>query len=972
MARVQFHAILVLFSHIHTRTALVPPQTPLHDIVLPSASPAATSSAGGFPLRAAAAGADATRSEVRPRPLPSHTAAAGGAASAPPSSSFTDTTQTALATPGAEAAAAAADLPPSPSRPSQPLTAEQQHQQRQPSPTNAYEPATPFGAVAAAHYQALVRQSSPENVHNGGTAAPPVGPLYQTLSRRRRHHRRHLRHQQPQQQPTTGPGPHVGTAPGPGPAPVTHVAWRRTSIVVLPPADAPQCLLQQQQQQLILRSGQFSAGGTSSRKSVPAALSTGAAGSLDIDAIFSDGSGTRHSGDGVGWPHCRRRQRSPTGGVAALALQLPPPPAELVLPVPPPPGDGGSASTSAGGSPAHRLLAQGSWPHARLGSSGDAVSPAHPFRLTLLPCKPGSEVDNLLSLAANIFQVRLAFCCTDALSLAAGMCVHPRPAVHASVVAHSCMACHVIMACTILVGRRTNSRCRSRHSAASSARLVPLLRCPFPFSLKLCVFGNQVPSCLPSPLHCTYLAQVPVVMAAALLPGNFFIKLNEPMIAAAIAAGHCSSSSSSNSYPPASSQTSATTAPPSSDGTAAAPARQASRPGPVMPTARAAGQAVAAAVAGARTAAQVVGEVEWQLKLGGWAVSASLAAAAGMPLRGASSARVQGRGPASGAGDDGAGREEAAAGSGEGKGDPMVVIVEDAVTDGRWVRGWACRLAAHCTRAVSECFTLFSQATTSCSSSTAQTSRRVSCQRCTEPAQGHLAWASLRHEILHQKFRFRNFTLTVTRARCTITLQDSRRGVCPHGSPHSFRAGGSAGDGGRGGGGQQRGERQQRRQQQEELPAGRRSRGDRGVWISTVAAPAGGAVPGRLQGGRGLAGVIYLVANASGQARSRNTSGRDSGRCPSYGRVNVPNVQPFLPLTPSAAPPCLLHLRPPAGQRAAAAAVAPGQGRADVRRAAEGKGKGMACAQPQSCRERGRFALLPARAAVHHLCIIFT
>ncbi len=70
----------------------------------------------------------------------------------------------------------------------------------------------------------------------------------------------------------------------------------------------------------------------------------------------------------------------------------------------------GSASTSAGPSP--RFSDGGGCLPARLDSSDlDDVSPAHPFRLTLLPCKPGSEVDNLLSLAANIFQVGRIFLC---------------------------------------------------------------------------------------------------------------------------------------------------------------------------------------------------------------------------------------------------------------------------------------------------------------------------------------------------------------------------------------------------------------------------------------------------------------------------------------------------------------------------------------------------------------------------------
>ncbi len=101
-----------------------------------------------------------------------------------------------------------------------------------------------------------------------------------------------------------------------------------------------------------------------------------------------------------------RKARRPSCVIA------PPPPLHppgLVLPLALPPGALGSTSesTSAGQFPAHVGRGSASWPHARLGSSGDGVCPAYPFRLTLMPCQPGSEVDNLLSLAANIFQVGL-------------------------------------------------------------------------------------------------------------------------------------------------------------------------------------------------------------------------------------------------------------------------------------------------------------------------------------------------------------------------------------------------------------------------------------------------------------------------------------------------------------------------------------------------------------------------------------
>lgn len=87
-----------------------------------------------------------------------------------------------------------------------------------------------------------------------------------------------------------------------------------------------------------------------------------------------------------------------------MVAPLPPPPPGQVLPLQLPYGHG-SASTSPGQSP--RGLGGAGFLPVRLGSSGDA---AHPFRLTLLPCKPGTEVDNLMSLAANIFQVGPSSC----------------------------------------------------------------------------------------------------------------------------------------------------------------------------------------------------------------------------------------------------------------------------------------------------------------------------------------------------------------------------------------------------------------------------------------------------------------------------------------------------------------------------------------------------------------------------------
>lgn len=93
------------------------------------------------------------------------------------------------------------------------------------------------------------------------------------------------------------------------------------------------------------------------------------------------------------------------GGEVAPQLTLPPPPG-IVLPLALPPGGCGSMSDSrsSGASPMHPGPAGAGRPHACPGSS---VSPSHPFRLTLLHCEPGSEVDNLLALAANISQVGL-------------------------------------------------------------------------------------------------------------------------------------------------------------------------------------------------------------------------------------------------------------------------------------------------------------------------------------------------------------------------------------------------------------------------------------------------------------------------------------------------------------------------------------------------------------------------------------
>ncbi len=188
-------------------------------------------------------------------------------------------------------------------------------------------------------------------------------------------------------------------------------------------------------------------------------------------------------------------------------------------------------------------------------------------------------------------------------------------------------------------------------------------------------------------------------MTAALLPGTFFIKLNEPMIAAAIAAGHSPAttaaaavsaqpSASSLSSPVVSSQACPFNV--SYLHTAAAAGATAGTVGrPTLPSARAAGQAMAAAVAGARTAAQVAGEVEWQLELGGWAVSASLDVAAGVPYGAGRSAGVLGGvGGGEGAmtgGQGGSGQVGIPAEGGDA--DPHVVIVEDAATDVRWVCG---------------------------------------------------------------------------------------------------------------------------------------------------------------------------------------------------------------------------------------------------------------------------------------------
>ncbi len=192
------------------------------------------------------------------------------------------------------------------------------------------------------------------------------------------------------------------------------------------------------------------------------------------------------------------------------------------------------------------------------------------------------------------------------------------------------------------------------------------------------------------------------MLAAALLPGTFFVKLNRSMIAAAIAAGRCPDASAavstqlpsaaSLSIPAASSQTSHFVA--SHPGSAAAAMTRATGE-PVA--ARAAGQSMTAAVAGARTVAQVVGDEEWQLGLAGWAVSASLEAAAGRPQGSGSNARGHGgraRAAEHGGMDSGGGAEaeaELEAGdSGEwaevkGGCDLTMVIVEDASVDARWV-----------------------------------------------------------------------------------------------------------------------------------------------------------------------------------------------------------------------------------------------------------------------------------------------
>ncbi len=247
------------------------------------------------------------------------------------------------------------------------------------------------------------------------------------------------------------------------------------------------------------------------------------------------------------------------------------------------------------------------------------------------------------------------------------------------------LACAYVLQCAVTL----DNRCRSAlHQGRNPKQLVPTL--------------------LPSSNSAVDLPQVPVVMAAALLPGTFYVKLNRNMIAAAIAAVDCPEAAAAASFkPPTASSPSMIPAAsfPASPGSASHQGSAAAAAGaatgatcrPVDPSARAAGQSMAAAVAGARTAGQVVGDVGWQQSLGSWVVSASLEAADGRPHGVGSTGRGHG------------GRATTAGGSGLGSGvdaeaeaetddsrewaevkggcDLNMVIVEDAVVDARWVHG---------------------------------------------------------------------------------------------------------------------------------------------------------------------------------------------------------------------------------------------------------------------------------------------